>query len=61
MYERIVQAEPGNHFARLRSVTLFVRVKRRPGIHPHVEQARQDWLQRRRVVTLHPERQRQIA
>ncbi|WP_227002305.1 hypothetical protein [Komagataeibacter diospyri] len=40
---------------------LLLQIKKRRGIRPYVEQARQDWLQRRRVVTLHPERQKQIA
>ncbi|GBQ46511.1 hypothetical protein [Komagataeibacter europaeus] len=60
-WERVERAEPDNLLARMKAVMFLLRIKKRQGIRPHVESARQNWLQRRRGTQLQPERQKQIA
>ncbi|GCE82214.1 hypothetical protein MSKU9_0355 [Komagataeibacter diospyri] len=60
-WDRVHSRDPRDMDANANIALLLLQIKKRRGIRPYVEQARQDWLQRRRVVTLHPERQKQIA
>ncbi len=58
-WERVERAEPDNLLARMKVVMFLLRIKKRRGIRPYVEQARQNWLQRRRVVPLRSEKVRE--
>ncbi|QOF94174.1 hypothetical protein IFJ82_09435 [Novacetimonas hansenii] len=60
-WDRIYSRDPKDMAANANIALLILQIKKRRGIHPHVEHLRRDWLQRRQVVTLHPERQKQIA
>ncbi|WP_010517644.1 hypothetical protein [Komagataeibacter oboediens] len=60
-WNRIVANEPRNTEAFMQANWRSLEIQKRRGIRPYVEQARQNWLQRRRVTQLQPERQKQIA
>nr|WP_238321983.1 hypothetical protein [Komagataeibacter europaeus] len=53
--------EPRNTEAIMQANWRSLEIQKRRGIRPYVEQARQNWLQRRRVTQLQTERQKQIA
>ncbi|BCZ76074.1 hypothetical protein [Komagataeibacter phage phiKX1] len=60
-WERVERAEPGNLLARMKAVMFLLRIKKRQGIRPYVEQARRNWLQRRQIVPLRAEKVREVA
>ncbi|GBQ49984.1 hypothetical protein [Komagataeibacter europaeus] len=60
-WNRVVANEPRNTEAFMQANWRSLEIQKRRGIRPYVEQARQNWLQRRRGTQLQPERQKQIA
>ncbi|GBQ49598.1 hypothetical protein [Komagataeibacter europaeus] len=55
-WNRVVANEPRNTEAFMQANWRSLEIQKRRGIRPYVEQARQNWLQRRRVVPLRSEK-----
>ncbi|MBV1833090.1 hypothetical protein [Novacetimonas pomaceti] len=63
-WERIERAEPDNLRAKMKAIMeaawRLLEIKKRRGIRPYVEEARQNWWRRRQVVPLAAEKAREL-
>ncbi|GAN86330.1 hypothetical protein Gain_0027_005 [Komagataeibacter intermedius TF2] len=58
-WDRVHSRDPKDMDANANIALLLLQIKKRRGIRPYVEQARQNWLQRRRVVPLRAQKVRE--